>query len=97
MVKYGLWVKLNAKPGKEKELETLLRSGLEDVLAEADTKNWYAVRLNETTFGIFDTFANERGREAHLSGRLAASLMTKADDLLTQIPVIENMDILTAK
>ena len=51
MVKKALLVRLEAKPGKEKEVEDFLNSGL--VLAEPDTVNWYAIRINNSTFGIF--------------------------------------------
>lgn len=64
----ALWVQLEAKPGKEKELEAFLHSGLAIVEQERATITWYAIRLNATTFGIFDTFTDEAGRQAHLSG-----------------------------
>lgn len=95
--KFGLFARLEAKPGKEAEVEALLRSALPLAQEEAKTGTWFALRLGESTFGIFDTFADEAGRQAHLSGRIAAALMEKAPDLLTRQPVIESVDILAAK
>ena len=97
MIKVGLLVRLEAKPGKEQEVENLLRAGLTLVQNEPETITWYAIRLGSSTFGIFDTFPNDAGRSAHLSGQLAAALMAKAGNLLVQPPLIEKVDILTAK
>jgi quinol monooxygenase YgiN len=97
MVKVGLFVRLEAKSGKEAEVESFLRGGLPIVEAEPATIAWFAIRLGPTTFGIFDAFPNEEGRQAHLSGRVAAALMAKASDLLSQPPVIEKVDVLAAK
>jgi quinol monooxygenase YgiN len=93
----GLYVRLIAKPGKEKDVEELLRSGLALVQAEPGTLQWYAVKFDARTFAIFDTFGGEEGRNAHLSGRLAAALMAKAGELLAQPPNIEKYDVLAAK
>jgi quinol monooxygenase YgiN len=97
MVKVGLFVRLEAKSGKEAEVESFLRGGLSIVEAEPATIAWFAIRLGPTTFGIFDAFPNEEGRQAHLSGRVAAALMAKASDLLSHPPVIEKVDVLAAK
>lgn len=97
MVKVALLVRLEAKPGKEKEVETFLRSGLSIVQGEPATTTWYALRLGPSTFGIFDSFPDEEGRQAHLSGRVAAALMAKAPDLLAKPPVIEKVDVLAVK
>ena len=97
MVRVGLFVRLEAKSGKEAEVESFLRGGLPIVEAEPATIAWFAIRLGPTTFGIFDAFPNEEGRQAHLSGRVAAALMAKASDLLSQPPVIEKVDVLAAK
>ena len=97
MVKVGLFVRLEAKSGKEAEVESFLRGGLPIVEAEPATLAWFAIRLGPTTFGIFDAFPNEEGRQAHLSGRVAAALMARASDLLSQPPVIEKVDVLAAK
>lgn len=97
MVNVGLLVRLEAKPGKEAEVESFLRSGLSIVREEPATTTWYAIRLGPSTFGIFDTFPDEAGRQAHLSGRVAAALMEKAAALLAKPPVIEKVDILASK
>jgi quinol monooxygenase YgiN len=97
MVKVALWVRLEAKPGKENEVESFLHSGLPIVQDEPATIAWFAIRLGPTTFGIFDAFPDEAGRQAHLSGRVAAALMAKASELLAQPPSIEKIDILAAK
>jgi quinol monooxygenase YgiN len=97
MVTVALFVKLEAKPGKEKEVEAFLRGGLAVVLQEPSTTAWFAIRLGPSTFGIFDAFPDEPGRQAHLSGQVAAALMAKAPELLSHPPVIEKVDILAAK
>jgi quinol monooxygenase YgiN len=97
MVKVALWVRLEAKPGKEAEVERFLRGGLAIVQEEPATIHWFAIRMNASTFGIFDTFADDGGRDAHLAGRVAEALMAKAPDLLAKPPSIEKIDILAAK
>jgi quinol monooxygenase YgiN len=97
MVKTALLVRLEAKPGKEKDVEDFLRGGLPIVEAEPATITWYALKLGPSTFGIFDTFPDEAGRQAHLAGRVAATLMAQAADLFSQPPVIEQVEILAAK
>ncbi len=97
MVKVGLFVRLEAKPGKEKEVESFLNSGLALVTEEPATTAWFAIRMGPTTFGIFDVFPDESGRQAHLSGKLAAALMAKASDLLAKAPDIQKVDVLAAK
>ena len=97
MVTVALFVRLEAKPGKETEVENFLRGGLAVVQEEPATTAWFAIRLGPSTFGIFDAFPDEEGRQAHLSGKVAAALMAKAPDLLAQPPVIEKVDILAAK
>jgi len=97
MVKVALLVRLEAKPGKEAEVEKFLRSGLELVEHEPQTTTWYALKLGPSTYGIFDSFADDKGRQAHLSGKVAAALMQKASDLFAQPPAIENVDVLAAK
>ena len=96
-VTVGLFVRLVAKEGKERAVEDFLRSGLELALAEPGTNQWYAVRFDQRTFGIFDTFSTEEGRQAHLGGRIAAALLAKASELLAEPPRIERHDILAAK
>jgi quinol monooxygenase YgiN len=93
----ALWVKLDAKPGKEGDLDTFLRSALPLVQEEPATLAWFAIRLGPSTFGIFDAFPDDAGRQAHLSGKVAAALMTKAPELLATSPSIEKIDVLAAK
>jgi quinol monooxygenase YgiN len=97
MVTTALFVRLEAKPGKEAEAESFLRGGLPLVEEEPATVAWFGIRLGPTTFGIFDAFPDETGRQAHLSGRVAAALMAKASQLFAQPPVIEKADVLAAK
>jgi len=97
MVKVALLVRLVAKPGKEKEVEDFLKSGLSLVQQEPATTAWFGIRLGPSTFGIFDAFPDEAGRQAHLSGQVAAALMAKAPELLSEAPVIEQVDVLAAK
>ena len=97
MEKVGLLVRLEAKPGKEAEVESFLKSGLAVVQEEPATTSWFAIRMGPSTFGIFDTFPDESGRQAHLTGRVAAALMAKASELLAQPPVIEKVDVLAVK
>lgn len=97
MVKVALFVRLEAKPGKEAEVQAFLESGLPLVQEEPATTAWFGLRLGPTTFGIFDAFPDESGRDAHLSGRVAAALMAKAPELLAQPPSIEKVDVLAAK
>ncbi len=97
MVSVGLLVRLEAKPGKEADVNRLLQAGLPLVQAEPATTAWFAIRMGPTTFGIFDVFPDSAGRQAHLAGRLAAALLAKAPELLAQAPTIEQVDVLTAK
>ncbi len=97
MVTVALFVRLEAKPGREAEVESFLRGGLPLVQEEPATTAWFGLRLGPSTFGIFDAFPNEAGRQAHLSGKVAAALMAKASELLAKPPVIEKVDVLAAK
>jgi quinol monooxygenase YgiN len=97
MVKVGLFVRLRAKAGRETEVEKLLKSGLAIVQEEAGTPLWFALRFDGSTFGIFDAFADDSARQAHLAGRLAAALMAKAGELLAEPPKIERVDVLASK
>lgn len=97
MVKTALFVRLEAKPGKEAEVEAFLKSGLPLVEEEPATTAWFGIRLGPSTFGIFDAFPDDAGRDAHLSGQVAAALMAKAPDLLAQPPSIEKADVLASK
>jgi quinol monooxygenase YgiN len=97
MVKVALFVRLEAKPGKEADVESFLMGGLPIVQEEPATIAWFAIRLGPSTFGIFDAFPDDEGRQAHLSGQVAAALMAKASELLAEPPTIEKVDILAAK
>ena len=97
MVNVALFVRLEAKPGREAEVEQLLRGGLSLVDKEPATIAWFGVRMGPLTFGIFDAFPDESGRQAHLSGQVAAELMKKAPELLVRPPSIEKVDVLAAK
>ncbi len=97
MVRVGLLVRLQAKPGKEAEVASFLESGLALANQEAATVVWFALRLGPSTFGIFDAFPDEAGRKAHLGGPIAAALMAKAADLVAEPPKIEQVDVLAAK
>jgi quinol monooxygenase YgiN len=97
MPSVALLVRLEAKTGKEKELERLLVDGLPIVKEELATMTWFAIRLGPTTFGIFDAFPDEAGRQAHLTGKLAAALMAKAPELLANPPLIEKANVLASK
>lgn len=97
MEKYALLARLEAKPGKEDEVATFLKSALPLVLDEPDTVNWYGWQIGTSTFGIFDTFETEEGRKAHLAGKIAEALMANAGSLLSQDPVIEFVELLAVK
>jgi quinol monooxygenase YgiN len=97
MVKLALYVRLEAKPGKEKEVEAFLLGGLPLVEEEPGTVAWFGLKLGPSTFGIFDAFQDEGGRDAHLNGKVAAALMAKAGELFASPPTIEKVDVLAAK
>jgi quinol monooxygenase YgiN len=97
MVRVGLLVRLVAKPGKESVVAEFLASALPLAQAEPDTVTWFALRLSQSEFGIFDAFPDDKGRKAHLNGPIAAALLAKAADLLSVPPKIENVDVLAAK
>lgn len=97
MDKVALLVRLEAKPGKEQDIENFLKSGLGIVQNEPATNTWFALRIGKSSFGIFDTFADDAGRNAHLTGEVAKALMEKAGDLLATPPMIEKVDLLAVK
>ncbi|HXB44545.1 MAG TPA: hypothetical protein VNV85_10830 [Puia sp.] len=97
MVKLALLARLEAKPGKEQEVADFLRSALPLAEKEIDTIQWYALQLGPSTFGVFDTFEQEEGRKAHLSGEIAKALMGKAGELFSKPPVIEQVTLLAVK
>jgi quinol monooxygenase YgiN len=95
--KLSLLVRLEAKPGMEGEVEAFLRQGLEMARRERTTPVWFALRLGPSTFGVFDAFADEAGRQAHLAGPIAQALMANAPKMLASPPVIEPVEVLGAK
>lgn len=97
MVNLALLIRLEAKPGKEEEVAEFLRGALPLAQAEPATTAWFGIRMGSSTFGIFDAFPNEAGREAHLAGRIATSMMKQAPDLFAQPPKIEKIDVLASK
>jgi quinol monooxygenase YgiN len=97
MVKTALYVHLEAKPGKEKEVADFLKGGLALVNNEPATTAWFGIQMGPSTFGIFDAFPDEAGRNAHLNGQVAAALMAKAGDLFSKPPSISKVDVLAAK
>jgi quinol monooxygenase YgiN len=97
MTQHALYVQLEAKPGKEQEVATFLSSARNMVTDEPDTTAWFAIRMGPRMFGIFDAFANERGRDAHLQGRLATQIRAKAPDLFVKTPEIQRVEVLADK
>lgn len=97
MAKLALLARMEAKPGKEEEVAQFLRGALPLAEKEPGTTTWFAWRIGQSTFGIFDTFDEEQGRQAHLSGPIAKALMEKASELLSAPPTIEKVDVLAAK
>ena len=97
MIKQALFVRLEAKPGKEAELAQFLQAGLGMAPQEATTPVWFALQIGPSTFGIFDAFYDEAGRQAHLDGPIAQALGANAATLLAKPPLIEPIDVLGAK
>lgn len=97
MPKYALYVPLEAKPGKEQAVADFLRAGLPLVQAEAGTVAWFGVQTGPSSFAIFDAFPDEKGRDAHLNGKVAAALMAKAGELFSTPPQINKLDVLASK
>jgi quinol monooxygenase YgiN len=97
MVKLSVYVNMEAKPGKEADVEAFLKSALPLVEAEPGTIAWFAIRTGPSKFGIFDVFETEVAREAHLNGKVAAALIAKAPELFASAPKIDKPDLLAAK
>lgn len=97
MVKLALFVRLEAKPGKEAAVADFLSGAVSLANAERGTAAWFALKFGPSTFGVFDAFADEDGRQAHLSGPIAGALMANAATLLAEAPKIESVDLLAAK
>lgn len=97
MVHYALYGSLKARPGKEAELEAFLKQAAEMAKKESGTVTWYAIREDDGLYGIFDTFNDEGGREAHLNGEIAKALMGKAGELLAEPPKIHKIAVIATK
>jgi quinol monooxygenase YgiN len=97
MYTLALFARLEAKPGKENDVAKFLETGLALANQEVTTPLWFALRLGPTTFGVFDAFTDESGRQAHLSGPIAKALMAKAPELFSKPPAIEQIEVLGAK
>ena len=92
MSRLAIWAQLEAKPGKEKDVEAFLKSAQPLAEREPGTVSWYAIKMGPSKYGIFDTFADENGRNAHLNGEIA-----KADDLFAKPPEVAKPEILASK
>ena len=97
MYTVALFARLEAKAGKEKEVAKFLEAGLALANQEVTTPIWFALRLGPTTFGVFDAFTDDRGRQAHLNGPIAKALMAQAPDLFSKPPSIEPIEVLGVK
>lgn len=97
MIKLALFARLEAKPGKEADVQKFLETGLALAQEEKTTPIWFALRIGPTTFGIFDAFEDEAGRQAHLNGPIAQALMAQAPELFSQPPSIEQIEVLGLK
>ncbi|MFE2854567.1 putative quinol monooxygenase [Streptomyces lavendulae] len=97
MPQTGLLARIEAKPEHAAQVQELLQNAVELARQEAQTVSWYSFRSGPTSFGVFDTFNDEAGRQAHLNGRIAAALMEIAPTLLASPPEIQEVDVLAAK
>jgi quinol monooxygenase YgiN len=97
MAKQAIWVMLKAKPGKEADVEAFLKQGAVMSKDEPQTVTWYGVKIDSSTYGVFDTFEDEAGRDAHLNGDIARALMASAAELFSNEIRIEKMQILANK
>ncbi len=97
MAKLAIWAVVESKPGKEKAVEAFLKSALPLAEAEPGTLTWYAVKIGPSKYGIFDTFADETGRNAHLNGEIAKALFGPGRELLTKDPEVHKIEVIAAK
>ena len=97
MDQFAIWAQLQARPGKEKEVEAFLKSAQQLAEQESGTTTWYALKIGPSKYGIFDTFATEKDRNAHLNGEIAKALFAKAKELFAKEPEIDKPEILAAK
>jgi quinol monooxygenase YgiN len=97
MPRFALYGELKPKPGKEADVEAFLKQGAEMARKERGTTTWYAIKEDDGSYGIFDTFEDEGGRNAHLNGDIAKALMAKAAELFSEPPRIHKIEILAEK
>ncbi len=97
MDRFALLAQLKARPGKERDVEQFLVSARLLVLQEIGTTSWYAVKFDSSLYGIFDTFPDQAGRDAHVNGEIARLLFARAEELFAEPPVIQMLDILASK
>src|SRR5258708_5019125 len=98
MAKYALYAELKSKPGKEAEVEAFLKQGAQMAESETGTVKWFGFKEDKPgVFGVFDTFNDEAGRDAHLDGEIAKALMTKADEYFSEAPVIHKITLVAEK
>jgi quinol monooxygenase YgiN len=96
-IRLGFLALLEAKPGKGDELAAFLQAGREIALAEQGTVTWYAFKINDSSYGIFDTFETDDARDAHLAGQIPQALAQVAPDLLASAPDIRTVDVVAVK
>ena len=97
MAKYALYVQLKAKPGKAAEVEAFLKLGAEMAKDEPGTVTWYGLKEDDDAYAVFDTFNDEAGRDAHLTGNIAKALMAKADELFSNKLEIHKIQLIADK
>ncbi|ADW68438.1 putative quinol monooxygenase [Granulicella tundricola] len=97
MAKYALYAELKPKPGKEAEIEAFLKQGAEMAKDEKGTVTWYGFKEDNGTYGVFDTFDDEAGRDAHLNGEIAKALFAVADEYFSEAPKIHKIALLAEK
>jgi quinol monooxygenase YgiN len=97
MIKFALFARFEARPGKEADVATFLEQGLHMVHDQKDTPVWFALKLDGSVFGVFDAFASEEGRQAHLNGLIVQAMMAKSDELFAAPPRIELINVLGLK
>ncbi len=97
MAKFALYVPLKAKAGKEGEVEAFLKQGAQMAAEESGTISWFGLKEGEGRYAVFDTFDDEAGRDAHLSGDIAKALMAKAEELFSEPPQIHKIEVLATK
>jgi quinol monooxygenase YgiN len=96
-VTLGILATLEARPGKGDELETFLKAGRDLAIAEEGTVTWYAFKISDTSYGIFDTFSTDDARTAHINGQIPAALASVSADLLAREPDIRLVDVVAVK